>query len=74
MATTGGIPMSDAIIPAQACVSIIQAYERGFRHIIVDDSWPIECVIGCGWPPLPSVDMVMNNPLAPGEQVRWVES
>ena len=52
---------------------IVQAHERGFRHVIVDDSWPIETVIGCGWPPLPSVDMVVNNPLAPGETVQWVE-
>jgi hypothetical protein len=52
---------------------VIQAHERGFRHMIVDDSWPIEAVIGCGSPPLPSVDMIMNNPLAPGEVVKWVE-
>lgn len=53
---------------------VIQAHERGFRHMIFDDSWPIEAVTGCGWPPLPSIDMVVNNPLAPGEVVRWVES
>jgi len=52
---------------------VIQAHERGFRHMIFDDSWPIEAVTGCGWPPLPSVDMIMNNPLAPGEVVKWVE-
>lgn len=52
---------------------IIQAHGRGFRHVVVDDSWPIETVIGCGWPPLPSIDMVMNNPLAPSEVVKWVE-
>src|SRR5256885_5380879 len=53
---------------------VIQAHERGFRHLIVDDSWPIVVVTGCGWPPLPSVDMIMNNPLAPGEVVKWVEA
>jgi putative glycosyltransferase (TIGR04372 family) len=53
---------------------IVQAHERGFRHVIVDDSWPIESVTGCGHPPLPSVDMVMSNPLEPGEVVHWVES
>jgi hypothetical protein len=52
---------------------VIQAHQRGFRHLIVDDSWPIESVTGCGWPPLPSIDMVMNNPMAPGEVVQWVE-
>lgn len=52
---------------------VIQAHARGFRHMLVDDSWPIEAVIGCGWPPLPSIDMVMSDTLAPGEAVRWVE-
>jgi hypothetical protein len=51
---------------------ILQAHARGFRHVLVDDSWPVE-VPGCGWPPLPSVDMLMNNPLQPGEVVRWME-
>ena len=32
-----------------------------------------EVITGCGWPPVPSVDMVMNDSLAPGEVVRWVE-
>lgn len=52
---------------------IVQAHERGFRHVLVDDSWPIEAP-GCGWPPIPSVDMIMGNPLAPGETVQWIES
>ena len=52
---------------------IVEAYERGFRHLIFDDGWPIEAVIGCGWPPIPSVDMVMNDCLEPNETVQWVE-
>jgi len=52
---------------------IVQAYERGFRHILFDDSWPIEVVVGCGWPPLPSVDMVISDTLNPDETVEWVE-
>jgi hypothetical protein len=52
---------------------VIQAHERGFRYMIVDDSWPIETVTGCGWPPLPSVDLIMSNPLEIGEVVRWTE-
>ena len=53
---------------------VIQAHERGFRHMIVDDSWPIETVIGCGWPPLPSIDMIMHSPLERGEVVKWIEA
>lgn len=52
---------------------IIQAFERGFRNILFDDSWPIEVVVGCGWPPLPSVDMVINDTLKPDETVEWIE-
>jgi hypothetical protein len=52
---------------------IIQAHERGFRHILFDDSWPIEVAFGCGGPPLPSVDMIVDNRLGLGEVVEWVE-
>ncbi len=52
---------------------VIEAYGRGFRHLIFDDSWPIEAVIGCGWPPIPSIDMLMNDALDSNESVRWVE-
>src|SRR5580700_8956681 len=31
---------------------VIEAYDRGFRHLLFDDSWPIEAVMGCGWPPV----------------------
>jgi putative glycosyltransferase (TIGR04372 family) len=52
---------------------VIEAHGRGFRHLIFDDSWPIEAVIGCGWPPIPSVDMVMNDALEANETVQWME-
>lgn len=52
---------------------IIQAHERGFRHILFDDSWPIEVVFGCGGPPLPSVDMIIDGRLELNEAVEWVE-
>lgn len=52
---------------------VIQAYERGFRHILFDDSWPIDVITGTGWPPLPSLDMVMNDTLEPDETVEWIE-
>lgn len=52
---------------------VVEAYDRGFRHLVFDNSWPIEAVIGCGWPPIPSVDMVMNDLLAANETVQWIE-
>ena len=54
-------------------IRLIQAYNRGFHVILLDDSWPIE-VPGCGWPPLPSIDMILNNNLKLGEKVQWLES
>ncbi len=51
---------------------IIQAHARGFRHVIVDDAWPIE-VPGSGWPPIPSVDMILDNWMKVGESARWIE-
>lgn len=51
---------------------IIQAHKRGFRHLILDDAWPIE-IPGSGWPPTPSIDMILNNWLEVGESVRWIE-
>ncbi len=49
-----------------------QAHQRGIRHILMDDSWPLE-VPGCGWPPIPSIEMIMNNWLKVGESARWIE-
>jgi hypothetical protein len=53
---------------------IVQAHQRGFRHLLFDDSWPLEAVIGCGHPPVPSIDMLIGPPLEPGRVVKWVES
>ena len=52
---------------------VIEAHGRGFRHLVFDDGWPIEAVIGCGWPPIPSIDMVMNDSLETNETVQWME-
>jgi hypothetical protein len=52
---------------------VIEAHDRGFRHLIFDDSWSMEAVIGCGWPPVPSIDMVMNDTLESNETVQWIE-
>ena len=52
---------------------IVQAHERGFRHILFDDSWPIEVAYGCSGPPLPSVDMIIDDRLELNEAVEWIE-
>ena len=52
---------------------VIEAYDRGYRQLIFDDSWPIEAVTGCGWPPIPSIDVVVRDSLEPNETVQWIE-
>jgi hypothetical protein len=52
---------------------VIEAHDRGYRQLIFDDSWPIEAVTGCGWPPIPSIDMVVRDSLEPNEMVQWIE-
>ena len=52
---------------------VVEAYDRGFRHLVFDDSWRIEAVMGCGWPPVPSIDMIMNESLEANEIVQWME-
>jgi len=52
---------------------VLQAFERGFKYLIFDDSWPMEAITGCGWPPIPSIDMVLNDSLEPDEVVSWAE-
>jgi hypothetical protein len=53
---------------------LIQAHRRGFRHIVVDDSWSWGAISGCGGVPLPSVDMLMSDDLKIGETVEWIQA
>lgn len=48
---------------------IIEAHARGFRHLMFDDSWPIYAVPRSAWP---SVDMVLDEELHSGAELRWV--
>jgi hypothetical protein len=52
---------------------VLQAFERRFKYMIADDSWPMETITGCGWPPIPSIDMIVNDSLEPDEVVKWAE-
>ena len=38
-----------------------------------DDPWSMEAVIGCSWPPIPSIEMVMNDTLASNEAMQLTE-
>lgn len=51
---------------------VIQAYQRGFKYMIFDDSWPLQ-IPGCGWPPIPSIDSLLNNEFESKEKFKWIE-
>jgi hypothetical protein len=52
---------------------VVQAHGRGFRTLIFDDCWPVEAIGACGLPPLPSIDMVLEDSLTIGQTVRWAQ-
>jgi len=51
---------------------LTQASLRGFKYMIFDDSWPLE-IPGCGWPPVPSIDSLINNEFKSQEEFQWIE-
>lgn len=53
---------------------VAEAYRRGFRYLVFDDSWSWGAISGCGGPPLPSIDMLMNEDIRVGEKIEWVEA
>ena len=55
-------------------LQILQAHRRGFRHLLFDNSWPIEVINAGGYLPVPSIDMLIGPPLETGRIVKWVES
>jgi hypothetical protein len=52
---------------------VIEAHARGFRHLLFDDSWPLETIFGTGDPPLPTIDMVMADDLKAGAKAEWAD-
>ncbi len=48
-----------------------EAYERGFRHLLFDDNFPVCHLYATGHPPVPTLEMIMDAWLEPGTEVRW---
>jgi hypothetical protein len=53
---------------------VIEAHGRGFRRLVLDDSWTWGAISGCGGVPLPSIDMLMSDDLKLGDKIEWVEA
>lgn len=53
------------------CLRIRQAYDRGFRHLIFDDSPALVSLFHFRYPGIPTAQMISENYLAEGDTVRW---
>lgn len=48
-----------------------EAAARGFRYLIFDDSLPSLALHNDGWAAAPTIDMLFENEIADGEEIRW---
>ena len=53
---------------------IVEAYERGFRTLIVDDNYSVVSLYMTGVPPIPSVEMLVNDDLEAGQELQWLRN
>ena len=53
------------------CLRVREAYDHGFRHLIIDDSPEIGELHKWRFPGVPTLQMVHEETLAPGEWVEW---
>ena len=49
-----------------------EAYERGFRTLLFDDDLPAETLYATGGPPVPTIAMLFDQALEPGERIEWM--
>ncbi len=53
------------------CMRIRQSYDRGFRHVIVDDSPDLGEIHQFRYPAVPSMSMIENDKWTEGDTVEW---
>lgn len=53
------------------CKRVRQAYDRGFRHVIVDDSPDLGDIHNFRYSAVPSMSMIENNKWTEGDTVSW---
>jgi hypothetical protein len=53
------------------CMRVRQAYDRGFRHIVVDDAPDVGEIHQFRFPALPSIAMIENDKWVDGDTVEW---
>ena len=50
---------------------ISEAAQRGFRYLIFDDSLPAQALCNDGLAAAPTIDMLFDDSLVDGEEIRW---
>jgi hypothetical protein len=53
------------------CLRIRQCYERGFKHLVLDDSPDLGEIQAYRFPALPSVSMIANGKFQDGDTLDW---
>jgi hypothetical protein len=53
------------------CMRIRQAYDRGFRHVVVDDAPDVGEIHLFRYPAVPSVAMIESDKWADGDTIEW---
>lgn len=54
------------------CLRIRQAYERGFQHLVFDDSPSASNLYHFRYPGVPIAQMLLDNHLGDGDIVKWI--
>lgn len=49
-----------------------EAYNKGFKNIIFDDAPPVHKLYTFGFPPVPTVDMLFDDSVQPGDSIEWM--
>lgn len=48
-----------------------EAWERGYRLLLMDDDLPADALYATGWPPAPTVSMLFDPDMTPGREIVW---
>jgi len=56
------------------CMRIRQCWERGFKHLVLDDTPDLGEIQAYRFPALPSVSMIVNDKFKDGDTLEWVSN
>jgi hypothetical protein len=50
---------------------VCEACKRGFRYLLFGHNLPVNNLHAIGGPPVPTLDMILDEDLRPGAEIRW---